>query len=132
MKTSNFLATPKISSVTAPQPQSQAGGGSDKKSSPTTAAEKEKEKEKEKDRSSLSPSLSIMVILGATFLLLMFSYHATYVSSMAYSSPSIVIDAGKTQDGRRVLFDDYREAYFWLRQNTHPDAKILSWWDYGM
>lgn len=29
------------------------------------------------------------------------------------------------------MFDDYREAYFWLRQNTHPDAKILSWWDYG-
>jgi len=42
-----------------------------------------------------------------------------------------LIDAGRTADGRRVLMDDYREAYFWLRQNTHPDAKILSWWDYG-
>jgi dolichyl-diphosphooligosaccharide--protein glycosyltransferase len=50
---------------------------------------------------------------------------------MAYSSPSIVIDAGRTADGRRVMYDDYREAYFWLRQNTAPDAKILSWWDYG-
>lgn len=79
----------------------------------------------------LSPSLSIMVMAGATFMLLMFSYHATYVSSIAYSSPSIVIDAGRTNDGRRVLYDDYREAYFWLRQNTHPDSKILSWWDYG-
>ena len=29
--------------------------------------------------------------------------------------------------GHRVMYDDYREAYFWLRQNTHPDAKILSW-----
>jgi len=29
------------------------------------------------------------------------------------------------------MYDDYREAYFWLRQNTPPDAKILSWWDYG-
>jgi dolichyl-diphosphooligosaccharide--protein glycosyltransferase len=80
---------------------------------------------------SLSPSLSVMVLIGATTLLLTFSYHANYVSSIAYSSPSIVIDAGKTSDGRRIMFDDYREAYFWLRQNTHPDAKILSWWDYG-
>jgi dolichyl-diphosphooligosaccharide--protein glycosyltransferase len=64
-------------------------------------------------------------------MLLMFSYHASYVSSMAYSSPSIVIDAGRTPEGKRVQYDDYREAYFWLRQNTHEDAKILSWWDYG-
>ncbi len=79
----------------------------------------------------LSPSLSLLVLLGSLGMLLMFSYHATYVSSMAYSSPSIVIDAGRSADGKRVMFDDYREAYFWLRQNTHPDAKILSWWDYG-
>jgi dolichyl-diphosphooligosaccharide--protein glycosyltransferase len=72
-----------------------------------------------------------MILLGSAVLLIMFSYHATYVSSMAYSSPSIVIDAGRTGDGRRVMYDDYREAYFWLRQNTHPDSKILSWWDYG-
>eukprot|EP00600_Ochromonadales_sp_CCMP1393_P000988 CAMPEP_0174980286 /NCGR_PEP_ID=MMETSP0004_2-20121128/15269_1 /TAXON_ID=420556 /ORGANISM="Ochromonas sp., Strain CCMP1393" /LENGTH=915 /DNA_ID=CAMNT_0016231941 /DNA_START=125 /DNA_END=2872 /DNA_ORIENTATION=- len=79
----------------------------------------------------LSPALALMVLGGAASLLIMFSYHATYVSSMAYSSPSIVIDAGRTGDGKRVLYDDYREAYFWLRQNTHPDSKILSWWDYG-
>jgi dolichyl-diphosphooligosaccharide--protein glycosyltransferase len=79
----------------------------------------------------LSPSLALLVLGGSGMLLMMFSYHATYVSSMAYSSPSIVIDAGRTQDGRRVMYDDYREAYFWLRQNTAPDAKILSWWDYG-
>jgi dolichyl-diphosphooligosaccharide--protein glycosyltransferase len=79
----------------------------------------------------LSPSLSLLVLAGSAALLLMFSYHASYVSSIAYSSPSIVIDAGRTHDGRRVMYDDYREAYFWLRQNTHPDSKILSWWDYG-
>lgn len=67
---------------------------------------------------------------GSTVLLLLYNYHATYVASMAYSSPSIVIDAGRTQDGTRVLYDDYREAYFWLRQNTHPDSKILSWFVY--
>ncbi len=25
----------------------------------------------------------------------------------------------------------YFQAYFWLRMNTPPEAKILSWWDYG-
>mmetsp|Transcript_36334 Transcript_36334/g.34341 ORF Transcript_36334/g.34341 Transcript_36334/m.34341 type:complete len:870 (+) Transcript_36334:80-2689(+) len=79
----------------------------------------------------LSPSLALLVLFGSAMLLINFSYHSTYVSSMAYSSPSIVIDAGRTADGRRVMYDDYREAYFWLRQNTAPDAKILSWWDYG-
>jgi dolichyl-diphosphooligosaccharide--protein glycosyltransferase len=84
-----------------------------------------------KSAHTLSPSLALLVLGGSVMLLMMFSYHATYVSSMAYSSPSIVIDAGRTADGRRVMYDDYREAYFWLRQNTHPDSKILSWWDYG-
>ena len=23
------------------------------------------------------------------------------------------------------------EAYYWLRHNTKPDAKVMSWWDYG-
>ncbi len=84
-----------------------------------------------KNATTLSPALAVLVLAGATALMIMFSYHSTYVSSMAYSSPSIVIDAGRTADGRRVMYDDYREAYFWLRQNTEPDAKILSWWDYG-
>jgi asparagine N-glycosylation enzyme membrane subunit Stt3 len=29
-----------------------------------------------------------------------------------------------------TIFDDFREAYGWLRHNTDPSAKILSWWDY--
>ena len=86
---------------------------------------------KEKGAPALSPSLSLIVIGCGAMMLMMFSYHATYVSSMAYSSPSIVIDAGRTPDGRRVMYDDYREAYFWLWQNTDENAKILSWWDYG-
>jgi hypothetical protein len=27
----------------------------------------------------------------------------------------------------RVILDDFREAYYWLRQNTAQDAKIMSW-----
>jgi len=46
------------------------------------------------------------------------------------SNPSIVM-MGRTRDGKEVLVDDYREAYWWLRDNTPEDARILAWWDYG-
>ena len=47
----------------------------------------------------------------------------------AYSHPSIV--TSYKNNGRRIMIDDYREAYSWLRTNTHPEDVILSWWDYG-
>jgi dolichyl-diphosphooligosaccharide--protein glycosyltransferase len=34
-------------------------------------------------------------------------------------------------EGNRLIVDDFREAYHWLNQNTKPEAKVLSWWDYG-
>jgi len=34
-------------------------------------------------------------------------------------------------EGNRLIVDDFREAYYWLNQNTEPDAKVLAWWDYG-
>ena len=33
--------------------------------------------------------------------------------------------------GSRIIFDDFREAYWWLRHNTPENSKIMSWWDYG-
>lgn len=70
------------------------------------------------------------MVLLMTFFLITYTFHCTWVTSEAYSSPSIVLSA-KQQDGSRVIFDDFREAYYWLRQNTKEDAKIMSWWDYG-
>ena len=46
------------------------------------------------------------------------------------SHPSI-IQKGTTRDGKEVTIDDYREAYWWLRDNTAEDARIMAWWDYG-
>ena len=66
----------------------------------------------------------------ATGFLLLFVSHCTWVTSNAYSSPSVVL-ASRLPDGSQHIIDDYREAYYWLRQNTHPTAKIMSWWDYG-
>lgn len=53
--------------------------------------------------------------IGATLLMCFFSMHSSYVSSLAYSSPSIVIEAGRTQTGQRILYDDYREVGMCLR-----------------
>ena len=75
--------------------------------------------------------LSKGLIVGAvTIYLLMFVMHCTWVTSNAYSSPSVVL-ASRMPDGSQHIIDDYREAYQWLRQNTREDAKIMSWWDYG-
>ncbi|XP_076349853.1 catalytic subunit 3A of the oligosaccharyltransferase complex isoform X2 [Tachypleus tridentatus] len=63
-------------------------------------------------------------------LLVTYTFHCTWVTSEAYSSPSIVLSA-RSHDGSRIIFDDFREAYYWLRQNTPEDAKVMSWWDYG-
>lgn len=75
--------------------------------------------------------LSKMSVVSATTLyLLIFVLHCTWVTSNAYSSPSVVL-ASRLPDGSQHIIDDYREAYQWLRQNTKEDAKIMSWWDYG-
>ncbi|KAK8946839.1 Dolichyl-diphosphooligosaccharide--protein glycosyltransferase subunit STT3B [Platanthera zijinensis] len=75
-------------------------------------------------------NVAIALLLGALYLLSRYAIHCTWVTSEAYSSPSIVL-AARGAHGGRVIFDDYREAYFWLRKNTPQDAKIMSWWDYG-
>ncbi|CAH0016182.1 unnamed protein product [Clonostachys rhizophaga] len=71
-----------------------------------------------------------LVVGGMVVYLLMFVSHCTWVTSNAYSSPSVVL-ASRMPDGSQHIIDDYREAYQWLRQNTKEDAKIMSWWDYG-
>merc|ERR1711939_677384 len=74
-------------------------------------------------------SKSLITSMLTSFLLL-FVLHCTWVTSNAYSSPSVVL-ASRMPDGSQHIIDDYREAYYWLRQNTPDDAKIMSWWDYG-
>ncbi|KAJ6373705.1 hypothetical protein OIU78_029397 [Salix suchowensis] len=73
---------------------------------------------------------AIALLFSAFYLLSRYAIHCTWVTSEAYSSPSIVL-AARGAHGNRVIFDDYREAYYWLRQNTPADAKVMSWWDYG-
>ncbi|KAL9187780.1 hypothetical protein ACHAXT_006158 [Thalassiosira profunda] len=46
------------------------------------------------------------------------------------SHPTILFH-GQRNDGSKILVDDYREAYWWLRDNTPEDSRIMAWWDYG-
>ncbi|XP_050099598.1 dolichyl-diphosphooligosaccharide--protein glycosyltransferase subunit STT3A [Anopheles aquasalis] len=74
--------------------------------------------------------VAIGFVLLLTFLLITYTFHCTWVTSEAYSSPSIVLSA-RSHDGGRIIFDDFREAYYWLKMNTPEDARVMSWWDYG-
>lgn len=64
------------------------------------------------------------MILVMAFFLITYTFHSTWVTSEAYSSPSIVLSA-RGGDGSRIIFDDFREAYYWLRHNT-PEVRHFS------
>lgn len=105
--------------------------------SPRQAQAKSTESSSESLRSGRSPVVGIysyaskaIVTSSVVIYLLLFVAHCTWVTSNAYSSPSVVL-ASRLPDGSQFLIDDYREAYYWLRQNTPQNAKIASWWDYG-
>lgn len=71
-----------------------------------------------------------MILIHTACLLSFFVLHCTWVTSNAYSSPSVVLASSDGQ-GNQNIIDDFREAYYWLRQNTPTDAVVMSWWDYG-
>ncbi|KAF3834023.1 hypothetical protein F7725_025227 [Dissostichus mawsoni] len=86
--------------------------------------------EQEKAEEGLGPNIKSIVTMLMLMLLMMFAVHCTWVTSNAYSSPSVVL-ASYNNDGTRNILDDFREAYYWLRQNTEENARVMSWWDYG-
>jgi dolichyl-diphosphooligosaccharide--protein glycosyltransferase len=68
----------------------------------------------------------MVVVISFAVYLALFVRHSTYVTSTAYSSPSVVL-ASRMADGSQYIIDDYREAYYWLRMNTPNDARVMSW-----
>jgi Uncharacterized membrane protein, required for N-linked glycosylation len=59
------------------------------------------------------------------------SYQNYCINASRKVSDPTIVQLTKTKDGQVVKIDDYREAYWWLRENTPEDARILAWWDYG-
>jgi dolichyl-diphosphooligosaccharide---protein glycosyltransferase len=78
----------------------------------------------------VSKPVAALVLAAMSVLFFFFTIHCNWVTSTAYSSPSIVLQA-TGGDGSLIIFDDFRETYSWLRHNTAKVSKILSWWDYG-
>ncbi len=108
---------------------------------------------REREELSLGTNLKSVAVFTLLIMLLLFAVHCTWVTSSAYSSPSVVL-ASQNNDGfvrntfmclrsslidvianltfrSRNILDDFREAYYWLRRNTDQDARVMSWWDYG-
>ncbi|XP_057968035.1 dolichyl-diphosphooligosaccharide--protein glycosyltransferase subunit STT3A [Malania oleifera] len=73
---------------------------------------------------------SVIAILLLVFLGAFYVVHCVWAAAEAYSAPSIVLTSN-SPDGGFHVFDDFREAYGWLRHNTEVDDKVASWWDYG-
>jgi len=74
-------------------------------------------------------------LIAAVFVFILSMFAASFQNyclkmSRALSNPSITV-IGQRKDGSIVKVDDYREAYWWIRDNTPEDARILAWWDYG-
>lgn len=102
-----------------------------------TGSENGAENKHEKNEKSSKAAFPVLQVLSKAVVLSMFVYylylfvmHCTWVTSNAYSSPSVVL-ASRNPDGSQAIIDDYREAYYWLRMNTPEDAKVMAWWDYG-
>ncbi|KAM9925654.1 hypothetical protein OXX80_010847 [Metschnikowia pulcherrima] len=100
----------------------------------TKKAGNESEKKQKTAKQNAFPIFQVLtkvVVLGSfVYYLFFFVLHCTWVTSNAYSSPSVVL-ASRNADGSPAIIDDYREAYYWLRMNTPEDAKVMAWWDYG-
>jgi dolichyl-diphosphooligosaccharide--protein glycosyltransferase len=74
-------------------------------------------------------SLAGILLIAAYMMGSSFKNYAWRLSG-DLSHPSIIVRA-RTRTGKVIKVDDYREAYWWLRDNTPEDARILAWWDYG-
>jgi dolichyl-diphosphooligosaccharide--protein glycosyltransferase len=73
--------------------------------------------------------VATVVLLYIGFLLNNFYIHSINMSHRL-SEPQIIL-RGRGPSGEPVIVDDFREAYFWLRDNTPSDSRVLAWWDYG-
>ena len=72
----------------------------------------------------------IMITLLISYLIYQFILHSTFAAAESYSDNEI-IEIIDNKDGTKVIMDEFREAYYWLRMNTPQNSKIVSWWDYG-
>lgn len=86
-------------------------------SSAESSSNRRRKLEQQQQQQSVGSETAMAFVGLVTFMLITYTFHCTWVTSEAYSSPSIVLGA-RSQDGGRIIFDDFREAYNWLKMNT--------------
>ncbi|ELP94622.1 dolichyl-diphosphooligosaccharide--protein glycosyltransferase subunit STT3A, putative [Entamoeba invadens IP1] len=91
---------------------------------------KTKKNKNEGGNTTLFKRIGIYIAVVLSICLLGYASHCLIAGRESYSSPSIVMKV-PTYDGGFIVFDDFRDSYRWLNQNTPVDAKVMSWWDYG-
>lgn len=93
----------------------------DTSSSSVKPVDAKKFNKKYEQQPGVKKEIAIAFVGMMTLLLISYTFHCTWVTSEAYSSPSIVLSA-RSHDGGRIIFDDFREAYYWLKMNT-PEVR---------
>ena len=71
-----------------------------------------------------------ILLIGFSYLMILGFTQYCWMLGEQLSNPSIIVKA-RTREGQIIKVDDYREAYWWLRDNTPEDARVMAWWDYG-
>jgi len=74
-------------------------------------------------------SLALVLLLMGYLVASIFTRYCTRLAH-DLSNPSIIVKA-RDSNNEIIKVDDYREAYWWLRDNTPEDARVMAWWDYG-
>ena len=75
-------------------------------------------------------TVTAIVMLGSLYIQGSAFKDYSWQLSASLSNPSIMLK-GQLRDGTVIKVDDYREAYWWLRDNTPDNARVMAWWDYG-
>lgn len=142
---SGFLAAGGQGTVSTVEAKLVAQGGLDSKNGESKKGKKKKPVSTENvntDKPSIRANVVFQLVVRGTWLCLAYYLYTQSQPHMkrfrndcremakAMSHPSILFQ-GQRQDGTMVTVDDYREAYWWLRDNTPEDARIMAWWDYG-
>lgn len=69
-------------------------------------------------------TIAAIIMLGSLYMQASTFKNYSWKISASLSNPSIILK-GQTREGNVIKVDDYREAYWWLRDNTPEDARIM-------
>uniref|UniRef100_A0A671VMR3 Dolichyl-diphosphooligosaccharide--protein glycosyltransferase subunit STT3B n=1 Tax=Sparus aurata TaxID=8175 RepID=A0A671VMR3_SPAAU len=94
-------------------------------------AEDSSDEDDRKNAGNLYDKVTILLLL--LFFYIYTIYDMIYLTSPTVSSPTVSSPYSSISfsSSSRNILDDFREAYYWLRQNTDEHARVMSWWDYG-